>query len=390
MSKSFLTTAHESTQGGIGGVTCPAGVEYLFRRESMRIAFRAAVQILKPRRNHRFLARLASVALLTGLASPVLSHADEVILNNGDKLNGKIGLISGGVMKFTSPSLGDINIKLDTIKSYSADSATLRTQDRKFITGAIKEGNASQITLADGKTYNTADIARVNPPQAGWTGAVVANGAVIRGNSNTESLGVSASATLRRDTPDNDDRLTLTLSDNYARTGVGAGSAATADNTGASVAYDIFFSSKFYGYGNIGYYRDYIAALNYRLTPGVGVGYQWVESKDLNFSTEAGVSYLYQDYAGAPISQNSAFRLAYHLDTALNDKVKLFNDVEYVAPFRFGELNRYILTADVGLRANLTKSFFTEFKIVYNRNDHPVPGRLKDDLAYTLGVGWTF
>jgi putative salt-induced outer membrane protein YdiY len=300
-------------------------------------------------------------------------------------------------MKFTSPSLGDMSIKLENIKSYAADSATLRLENRVFVSGAIKEGNATQITLADGKTYNAADVARVNPPAVGWTGSIVANGSIIRGNSNTEALGLTADATLRRDTPENDDRFILSASDNYARQGRGAGGSATADNSGANIAYNIFFSDKFYGYGDVGYYRDHIAALNYRLTPGVGIGYQWFEQKDFNFSTEAGISYLYQEYEIAPsVSQDAAYRLAYHLDKALNDKVKVFNDVEYIAPLKPGESNRYILNADAGIRANFTKSFFTEFKVVYNRNDHPArvspggPSRLKDDLAYTLGVGWQF
>ena len=140
----------------------------------------------------------------------------------------------------------------------------------------------------------------------------------------------------------------------------------------------------------LGYYHDRIALLNYRLTPSVGVGYQWFESKDFNLSTEAGIAFLYQNYQNGPIDQNAAYRLAYHIDKTLNDKVSLFNDAEFVAPFRFGQSNRYVLTADAGIRAKLTKTFFSEFKVNYHRNDHPLPGTLKDDLAFLLGVGWQF
>ena len=325
-------------------------------------------------------------AAITGVA-----RADQVVLNNGDKLNGKVGLVSGGVMKFNSPSLGDLSIKLEEIKSYSTDTpATLRMKNREFVTGQIKDANADQITLTDGKTTPTADVQRVNPPPVAWTGSIVANGALTRGNANTDSFGLRGVAVLRRDTPDNDDRLSLDSTYNLVRTGRGIGASTTTDNLGADATYDIFFSDKFYGYGNVGYYHDRIARLDYRLTPGVGIGYQWFEQKDFNLSTEAGVAYLYQKYQTGPIDQNAAYRLAYHVDKALNDKVMVFNDAEFIAPFRLGQSNRYVLSADAGIRAKLTKSFFSEFKVNYHRNDHPLPGTLKDDLAFLLGVGWQF
>ena len=334
--------------------------------------------------------KLAAVAVAWGAMSAI-AHADEVILNNGDKLHGAIGLVSGGTMKFKSDSLGDITIKLDDIKSYStSESATLRMKNREFINGQIKQADANQVTLADGKTESMSDVQRINPPPVAWTGSIVANGDLTRGNANSAGFGLAGNAVLRRDTPVNDDRLTLDAAYNYVRTGRGLGGVTTTDNLGANAKYDIFFNDKFYGYGDVGYYHDRIAKLEVRLTPGAGVGYQWFESKDFNLNTEAGISYLYQDYQGGLVQQNAAYRLAYHVDKALSDKVKVFNDAEFVAPFRFSQSNQYILTADAGIRAQLTKSFFSEFKVIYHRNDHPLPGTLKDDLDFLLGVGWTF
>ncbi len=212
-------------------------------------------------RGNGSLARLAMATVLGMAATAGLSRADEVVLSNGDKLTGKIGLVSGDSMKFTSPALGDISIKLANIKSYSTDTpATLRLENRQFVTGTIKQADATQITTTDGKTYQTADVKRVNPPPVGWTGSVVANGALTRGNSNSESVGFSADATLRRDTPQTDDRLTLGTAYNFIRNGRGAGATDTTDNLAGAVKYDDFLSDKLYGYGDAGYYHDRIAA----------------------------------------------------------------------------------------------------------------------------------
>jgi len=335
--------------------------------------------------------RLATAAMLGLVVTVGLSRADEVTLSNGDKLTGKVGLISGGVMKFTSPFLGDLSIKLANVKSYSTDTpATLRMKDGQIVKGTIQHGDAKQIETTDGNSIPAVEVVRVNPPPAAWTGSVVASGALNRGNTNTESLGVSANAGLRRDLPGINDRLSLQGSYNFVRSGRGSSGMDTADNAGASVSYDDFFSEKFYGYADAGYFHDRIASLNYRLSPGIGAGYQWFEQKDFNLSTEGGVSYLYQDYQNASISQDAALRLSYHVDKALNDKVSVFNNFEYLVPLELSETNRYVMTADAGVHADFTKNFFSEFKVVYHRNDHPPVGSLKDDLAFLLGVGWKF
>jgi putative salt-induced outer membrane protein YdiY len=342
-------------------------------------------------RSNLSLTTLAAAALLGLVMAAGLSRADEVTLSNGDKLNGKVGLISGGVMKFTSPALGDLSIPLAKIKSYSTDTpATLRMKDGHFVNGTIQQGDATQIVTTDGKTIAAADVERINAPPVGWTGAVIVNGALNRGNTYNDSLGIATNAILRRDTPQNDDRLSLDGSYNFVRTGRGSAASDTADNAGADVAYNDFFTDKFYGYANAGYFHDRIANLNYRLTPGVGAGYQWFEQKNFNLSTEGGISYLYQDFRNAPVEQDTALRLAYHVDKSFNDMFSVFNDAEYIVPLKMSETDRYIINADLGLHATLTKSFFSEFKIVYHRNDHPPTGSLKDDLAYLLGVGWKF
>ena len=45
---------------------------------------------------------------------------------------------------------------------------------------------------------------------------------------------------------------------------------------------------------------------------------------------------------------------------------------------------------DAGIHAKLTDRLFTEFKIEYRHDERPAPGAQKDDLRYTLGVGWNF
>ena len=52
--------------------------------------------------------------------------------------------------------------------------------------------------------------------------------------------------------------------------------------------------------------------------------------------------------------------------------------------------DEFLVNADAGVRADLTGSFFTEFKVIANYNSKPAEDRDKTDLRYLLGVGWKF
>lgn len=335
----------------------------------------------------RFNCLVLSAALV--LAASAWAWADVVVLNNGDKLTGSIGQIKDGSMAFTSPVLGALTIKLSDIQSYQTTSAaTVQLKDGQTFQTPIVQGTATQIVTGDQKTVAVEEIKAVNAPPEVWTGAVVFNGVLNRGNTNNETAGLGADAVLRRDNPFADDRFTLKGDYNYGNTGRGADKTTTTDNLDALVKYDKFITEKLYGYGEVGYLHDRIAQLNVQLTPGAGLGYQWTDKPLFSFNTEGGVNYVYEDYQGSSPDQKADYRLAYHLTSQLNPTVSLFNDAEYLAAFE--DPADYLLNADAGIRADLTKSFFAQFKVLYRRNDRPAAGALKDDLTYLLGVGWTF
>jgi len=200
--------------------------------------------------------------------------------------------------------------------------------------------------------------------------------------------GVSGNATLRRDDEWHDDRFNLAGAYYYGDQTVNGVHSTSTDNWFAQFKYDKFFNHKWYGYGLVRYDHDRLAFLNYRLSPGVGVGYQWVESPEFNFSTEAGVSYVYEDYSNDGNDDRVALRLAYHVDKKLNDHVSLFHNLEWLPAFN--DPSDYNLNADAGVRAKMTDKLFSEFKVQYQRDSTPAPDAEKNDIRFLLGVGYQF
>jgi hypothetical protein len=331
------------------------------------------------------------VTSLIVIATALTGRADEVTLSNGDKITGTVGNIAGGKMKFTSPALGDITIDMEKVKSYTTDKpAEIRLKPSGEVKDKVIGATATEVTTAGGQKIAMTSVKQINPPAEKWTGSVLVSGMLTNGNSHTQSLGVDAAAALRRDHEDVNDRFSLAGAYHFSRqrdesTG---DSSTTTDDWFAQGKYDKYWTDQWYGYALMRADHDNIAHLNYRLSPGVGIGYQWIERPDMNFSTEAGVSYVYEDYSNDGTDDHVAARLAYHFDKKFNDTFSIFHNLEYLPAF--DDPGDYNLNTDAGVRATLTKSFFSEFKVEWKRDSTPAPGSLKNDLRFLLGVGWQF
>ncbi|HEX3357372.1 MAG TPA: DUF481 domain-containing protein [Tepidisphaeraceae bacterium] len=335
--------------------------------------------------------RKSICTLVAAISFVSIAHADEVVLSNGDRITGTIANIAGGKMKFTSTALGDLMIDMANVKSYTTDEpATIQLTDRKQIQGKVTAADAEKTTVEGNGDIPAGQINQINPPAQKWTGALVVNGSLARGNTHSENLGISLDAVLRRDNPVQDDRFTIGAGYSYGRdrdTTTGESNTST-DNLFALGKYDKFFDAKFYGYGMVRYDHDRIADLTYRVAPGVGLGYQFVETPTFNLSGEAGVSYVFEEYDPGGDDSHIALRLAGHVDKKLNNAVTLFGDIEWLPAF--DDPSDYNLHSDAGIRATMIQNMFAEFKIQYDRDSTPAPNADKNDIKFLLGVGWHF
>ena len=338
-----------------------------------------------------------TTAILTAAVSTV-AWGDEVLFKNGDHLTGTVLSADGGKLKIKTAVAGEVTVDLKDVATFKTDKPlTVQLKDNTYLPPAAvapPQPIPAPVTqpggtvVADGKPVPLEQIKRINP-NLKWTGSVAVNGNLARGNTHSEDLGVAADASLRRDDQFHNDRFSLAAAYNFGkqkdRNGV---ETTSADNWFASAKYDDFFTPKFYGYALIRYDHDRLAFLNYRLAPGVGVGYQRAETPTFHFSTEAGASYVYEDYSNDGSDDKIALRLAYHVDKKFNDQVSVFHNLEWLPAF--DDPSDYNLIADAGVRAMFTKSFFTEFKVQYLRDSTPAPGALKNDTRFLLSLGWTF
>jgi putative salt-induced outer membrane protein YdiY len=346
---------------------------------------------MKPREDDMIRWVLAAFAVVVCLASP--ARADEVLFVNGDRLTGTIVQAVGGKLTVKSDTVGEVTVDLSKVKTFStAQPVQLHVGDKTVLSGPVATGADGTVTVtlpgaAGPQVVALRDLTKINPPPVKWTGSVAVNGMLTRGNSDTETIGIAASAVRRAE----QDRLTFGAGYQYGRqespsTG---DKEKTIDYLFLLGKYDYFFTRQLYGYAGVKIERDKIADLDLRLTPGAGVGYQWFEGPTFNLSTEAGIAWIYEDYGSAGTRDEIAGRLAYHVDWRPVSALLLFHNLEWLPAFS-GPFDDYLLNGDAGLRVNVTNSFFTEFKGELRRDSTPAPGQKENDWRFLVGVGWNF
>ena len=317
--------------------------------------------------------------------------ADEVLFNNGDRLTGEVLSADGGKLKIKTTVAGEVVVDLANVKTFSTDKPVeVRTKTGETIVSSVATTEtAGQVSVQPGgaeRTMPLSDFKYLNYDET-WAGAVVAGALFNRGNTFSDDVNVAFDATKRREI----DRWTFTGGYNFGRQrnpGTGDKSTST-DNWFATGKYDYFINDKLYVYGAVRYEHDRIAELDYRLIPGVGVGYFWIDRPDLKFDTEAGLVYLVEKYEDGQKDESLSARLAYHLKKNLNgDKVALFHNLEYFPSLQ--EARDFLVVADAGVRTAITTQMFAEYKFEYRYDATPAEGQHKTDLRHIFGVGWKF
>jgi len=225
--------------------------------------------------------------------------ADELIMRNGDKLTGTVISKQGNVLKFRTPYADSIEIRWARVASLRTDKpVTLLLLDgtiveATFITTKSDADEAEQ--REDGKPVILAGSVGLIKPEpwqiargAKFTGKVNIGLKSERGNTDTDELYLSGEFTVRRV----QDRFNTFGRIDQDR----AQSKKTTDKWDINSKYDYFFTKKFYYTGNLSFESDFFADLDLRATAGLGLGYQFFESKELNLKLEGGVNYVDENY----------------------------------------------------------------------------------------------
>jgi putative salt-induced outer membrane protein YdiY len=331
----------------------------------------------------------AVLAVVLALCTAVVS-ADQVVLKNGDKLDGTITSLDGGKLIINTPFAGDVKIDVTQISTFSTNAPVqLRLTDGTLINrqlGANDDGGVEVGGGLLGKSHlAVSDIDAINPPPVVWSGDIKFGALLSRGNTQSDSISFGVDLAHKTEV----DILTFSADYLYGTThdrttGV---QTATADNWQTDLKYEHNITKKLYGFADLEVSKDRLGFLDLRVAPSAGLGYRWFNKPDFTFSTEGGLAWIYQQYTnGTPHREDVSLVLSYHLTRAFNDNVSAFHNLSYYPSIQNGR--NYLIDTDLGLHVVMTKKFFTEFKTVLNYDSNPANGALKTNTRIELNLGY--
>jgi putative salt-induced outer membrane protein YdiY len=221
-----------------------------------------------------------------------------------------------------------------------------------------------------------------------WQSSVALGLTITRGNSDT--LLASATASSEKKWQDND--LALGGEALYGESKVSGGgpSQETADRDHAFLQYNRMFGDRWYAYGRFDALHDGIADIDYRFTLGAGAGYYFLKNKKMDLSAELGPGYILEKLDDTSADQYLSVRLGEKFHYTISPHARWWETAEILP--QVDNINNYILNAELGVEATLSKNNRFALRTVLddNYNNVPATGRLKNDLKLITSIVYKF
>jgi putative salt-induced outer membrane protein YdiY len=278
--------------------------------------------------------------------------ADELVMQDGSRLVGKVLGGTDGVLDFETGFAGVLKVQWDQISEMRTDTPVrLLLGDDEVLEITTARESGEELLVGDGaevlRSLDRSDVVVVNPEPwrlgdgIRWTGRVNLELKTERGNTDTDEFEADGEMRFRRV------RDRMTFLGQYEKDK--SSGELTTNNWEASGKYDYFFGEKFYAGAQLRLEHDEFADLDLRTSIGPHVGYQFYESVAMNFNMDAGLLYVDEDYIESPDDDYIALGWNVNFD-------------RFLIPERVQFYHRHTGTMDTGDTGNTAIDSWTGFR----------------------------
>jgi len=346
---------------------------------------------------------VAKVAIVAIIVTPLLL-ADQVILDNGDRVTGKVSKKDGDSVTVTSDLMGAVTIKWAHVKSIATDDpVTVVLSGGKAVQGKITT-SGDQVQVA-GQTAplpsvttvrNAAEEAKyqrfLHPPFNDlWAGYYDFGIADASGNS--RSLSITNAVVAARAT--NNDKISVYFNELYAKGLVGKTVGVTAQSWRGGWKYDRNVNPRTFVTIFDDYENDKFQNLSFRGVFGGGFGYHAVKSARSQLDVLGGIALNHESYSVAiapPATSKSRNSGEFYWGDDYGFKVNKAST--FTQSFRmFNNLSdsgQYRVNFDIGMVTKVAKWLSWQVTASDRYLTNPSPGRKTNDLLISSGVRVTF
>jgi putative salt-induced outer membrane protein YdiY len=340
--------------------------------------------------------------------------ADQVVLNNGDRLTGTITKLDDKGLVLKTDYADAITIQWKAVREInSAQLLHVATKDGKTVAGPVTTSDGNFVVATSGGSVNVprdnVTTLRNDQEQAayegtlhpalwqGWTGGANVGFALTGGNSETKSLALAFTG----DRKTSHDEITMYANTVYATNDApNATPHVTANTDQGGARYDRNLTKVLFAYGSADFQTDALQELNLRSIFGGGLGVHIINTSQTTLDLLGGLNYTHESYGATPAMGTTPFQPAFSrsfaaltvgeefmhklgASTVLTEKGYYFPDLtqsggQYRATFNFGTVTK--LSKWLGWQ--------NAFGDIYVTN--PPVGTKKNDILLTTGLNVTF
>jgi len=285
-----------------------------------------------------------------------VADAGEVYLKNGDRITGKIIDESGASVTIESEAMGMISVNKGFIER---------------VIGDVPEEQAEVVADAE------------EAEEAVWERKITAGYTISRGN--TENQQLVANAIIRR-TTDNDE-FTLKGDLYYSA----ADKETEAEKWSGMGRYDWKFDpdKRWFNFYQLQAERDRFAEVNYRLIPGVGLGYWFFDREDMRFKAEVAVGLEHTDYRdGTEDTSEMVLIPKAYFERNLFVNSKLIQDVTLYPSLT--DTGDYRLHSETTLENPLSDKLSVNFTLINDYNSDPPENARTNDTRFISSLSYSF
>ncbi len=344
--------------------------------------------------------RLATAFLILLFGAGAL-RADQITLKNGDRITGNIVKKDGTTLTFASTYLGTVTLPWDQVDSLSTDvPAYVEAAGETVVATLSTTGGQVQITSLNGTTRSVglAELVtiRSNAEQISyerlqdptwmelWAGSANLGWAGASGNAETKTFTADMKATR----PTMTDRTSLYFNAVNASALLGGASSSTARAMRGGWAYQRDIRPRVFLSVFNDYEYDRFQSLDLRFVLGGGAGYHAIANARTRLDLLAGGDYNRESFS-TPLTRNSAefywgneFSFKLNSIVTLSQDYRMFNSLTDTPNFR--------VNFDFGATTRLAQWLNWNITVSDRYLRNPVPGRLRNDVLYSTGLGVTF
>lgn len=330
--------------------------------------------------------------------APCTGDFDWIQFKNGEWLKGEIKELLYDEFTFESDELDTLDLDWDDIYAVCSPKwNTIVLGGRTSVLGTLHvEGDTVSLKTSEGqRRYNREELQSIIPGGLTewdyWSGKVSVGLTARSGN--TQQSDLRTYLRLQRRSPG-----LRTLFESTGNYGSYEG-VETINNQQMYLRHDIFVDEKVYIVAPIfQYYRDKFQNIDYRLTPGAGLGYQLIDKGDVKWDMAGGGGYQYTRFSRVEPGEDSsadgaALLAASNLTWDLTKKIDLrlgYNTTVGLSETVSDTHHALIMfSIDAWKDIDLDVSFtWDRVESPQPRQDGSVPDR--DDFRLNLGIGWEF